>query len=118
NVVIQLGQLFVGYGNQLGIAASFVGHVKYANCATADYRARRYRIRSYHQHIQRIAVVGKGVGDKAVVGRVEHWSSHKTIHYQSVGFGIDFVLDWGVVGRDFDDDVDVAWQVFAGWDLA
>src|SRR5690606_2045499 len=118
NVHVQLGQLVVGDGDQFGVAAGFVGHVEDTDRAAADDRTRCNRIGGYYQHVQRVAVVGKGVRDEAVVGRVEHRGGHETVDEQAVGVVIDFVLDRRVVGRDLDGDIDVVGQVFAGRDFA
>src|SRR5690606_25565797 len=66
HVLVQLSQLVVGDGDQLGVAAGFVGHVQHADRAAADDRARSNRVGGYYQHVQGVAVVGQGVRDKAV----------------------------------------------------
>src|SRR5690606_24224301 len=71
-----------------------------------------------HQHVERVAVVGQGVRNEAVVGRVEHGGGHEAVNEQAIGVVIDLVLDRRVVGRNLDGDVDVVRQVFAGGQVA
>lgn len=118
HVDIQLGQLVVRNCDDLGIAAAVVGHVQDANRTGTDYRAWGYRVRRHDQHVQGIAVVSQGIGDKTVVGRVEHRGGHETVNEQAIAVFVDFVFDRRVVGRDFDRDVDVVRQVFARRNLA
>src|SRR5690606_38390994 len=113
HVLVQNAQLVMGYGHQLGIAAAIVGHVQYANRTATDDRARGNRMRGDYQYVQRVAIIGQGVRNEAVVGRVEHRGSHEAIDEQSAGVLVDLVLDRRMVGRDFDGDVDVVGNVLA-----
>src|SRR5690554_4828794 len=117
NVVVGLGQLVVRHGHQFGITAGFVFHVQYAYRATANHRASLYRVGGNHQYVQRVAIVGQGVGDEAVVGRVEHRGGHEAVNQQGAHVFVQFVLDRGAVGRDFDGNVDVFWRVLASGDV-
>ncbi|KAI3488917.1 hypothetical protein L1887_46947 [Cichorium endivia] len=118
HVDVQLRQLVVRYGDDLGIAAAVVGHVQHADRTGADHRAWRDRVRGHDQHVQGITVVGQGVRDETVVGRVEHRGGHEAVNEQAVAVLVDLVFDRRVVGRDLDGDVDVVRQVFARRDLA
>src|SRR5690606_26008916 len=107
-----------GHGDQLGVAAGFVGHVENADGAAADHRARHHRVGGDHQHVQGVAVLGQGAGDEAVVGGVEHRGGHEAVDEDGVVFFLDFVLDGIVVGGNLDDDIDVVRQIVAGRDAA
>src|SRR5690606_34715274 len=117
NVVVGLGQLVVGHGHQFGITTGFVFHVQYAYRAATNDRASLHRVRGDHQDVQWVAVVGQGVGDETVVGRVEHRSGHEAVNQQGAHVLVQFVLDRRAVGRDFDGNVDVFWRVLASWDV-
>src|SRR5690606_18203942 len=117
HVLVQHAQLVMGYGNQLGIAAAIVSHVQHANRAAANDRAGGNRVRGDYQYVQRVAIVGQGVRNETVVGRVEHRGRHETVDEQGVAVLVDLVLDGRMVGRDFDSDVDIVGDVFAGGDL-
>src|SRR5690606_5090506 len=113
-IVVQLGQLLVRYGQQFSVATGFVFHVQHAHGAGTDNRTRLHRIRRDCASVHRVTVAGKRVGDVAVVGRVEHRGSHKTVNQQAVHFFVDFVLDRRVVGRDFNGHVEILGQVLTG----
>src|SRR5690606_39442300 len=72
----------------------------------------------HDQQVEGVAVVGQGVRDETVVGRVEHRGGHEAIDEQAIGVVIDFVFDRRMVGRNLDGDVDVVRHVFAGRDFA
>src|SRR5690606_24646070 len=107
DVIINRGQFAVGNGQQLGVLTGFVGHVQHAHGTAADNGARHNRIRSDHQHIQRVTVFRQGVGYKAVVGRIKHRGGHETVNHYRAHVLVDFVFDRRAVGRNFNDYVKV-----------
>src|SRR5690554_3742013 len=117
DVVVGGGQLVVGHGYQLGITAGFVFHVQHTNRTAADNAAGLQRVWSNNQHVQRVTVVGQGVRDKAVVGRVEHGRCHEAVNQQGAHVLVQLILDRGAVSRDFDSYVDVFRRVFASGDV-
>ena len=114
DVVVQLGQLLVRYGNQFRIFTGFVFHVQYTNRAGTDNRTRGNRVRRDNQHVQWVAVVSQSVRDVTVVGWVEHRRCHKAVYQQAIHVFVDFVFNRRMVGWDFDDHVNVIWQIFTG----
>src|SRR5690606_39409314 len=64
-----------------------------------------------------VATIGAGVRIETVVGRVERRGRHEAVDEQGVAVLVDLVLDGRMVGRDFDGDVDIVGDVFAGGDL-
>ena len=118
HVVVDLGQLGVRYRHQLGIFTGFVGHVQDAHRATANHGAGYHRVGGDNQYVQRVAVFGQGVGDVAVVGRIEHGGCHEAVYEYGVAVFVDLVLDRVSVGRDFDGHVDVFGEVFPGGNLS
>ena len=113
DTVIGLGQLVVRYRHQLGVATGLVHHVQHTDRAAADHGSGLNRVRGDHQHVEGVAVVGQGVGDEAVVGRVEHRGGHEAVNQQGAHVFVQLVLDRGAVGRDFDRHVDVFGRVLA-----
>jgi hypothetical protein len=64
-----------------------------------------------HQHVHRIAVVGDGVRDVAVVAGIVHGRRHEAVDEHRAGLLVHFVLDRIGIHRDFDDDVEVVGDV-------
>lgn len=89
----------------LCVATSVVGHPHHANGANMDPAAGKGGVLGEHQHIERVAVLGKGVGDKSVFGRIGRGRKEAAIKADSTGFMVDFVLIAATSG-DFDDDID------------
>ena len=113
DIFVELGQLGVRNGNQFGILTCFVSHLQHANRTAADDRAGNQRVGSRNQHIHRIPVQREGVVDVAVVARVEHGSGHETVNEYGTRLLVDLVLDGIGILRDFDDNIDIFWQLFA-----
>jgi hypothetical protein len=92
-VGVSRGQLVVRHCDQFGVTAGFVFHIQYAYRATANHTASLNRVRGNDQYVQGITVVGQSVGNKTVVGRVEHGRSHKTVYQQGAHVFVQFVLN-------------------------
>ena len=98
----------------LRVAAGFVVHLQHADRATAHDDAGDERHRRKHQHIRRIAVIGKRARNVAVVARIPHCGRHEAVDEHCAGLLIDLVLDRIPVHRDLDNDVTVVRYVSPG----
>ena len=105
------------YADQLGVFAGFIGHVENANRAGANDTAGLDRMGGDHQGVQRVAIIGQGTRNKAVVGRIEHRCGHEAIYQQCAHLRVDFVFNRSVVRRNLDGDINVVGQVRAGGDV-
>ena len=56
--------------DQLGVDPLLVAHGEHAQDAHPHHAAREGRVGDEHQHVERVAVAGQGVGDEAVVRRI------------------------------------------------
>ena len=98
---------------QFGIAASLIFHDQHAQCSATDHRARVHRKRRDDQHIDRIAIVGNGLGNVAIVTGVMHGRGHEAIHKERSGLLVDLVFHGLGVGLDLNDHVEFIGQVLA-----
>lgn len=114
---VQRGEFIHRHGEHLGIHAGFVFHLEHRQRAAAHYHAGIQRNGRDHQHIHRVAVVGKGVRDIAVVARVVHRGIHEAIDEDRAGFLVHFVFHRFPVHGNLDDHVEVVGQVFPGGDF-
>ena len=105
-----------GYGKQLRVRPGLVGHFQQADGPAADHRTADEGYGCHHQYVHRVAVLRQGVGDIAVVARVVHGGVHEAVHEHRAGGLVHFVFYRIAVGRNFDDDVDVAGHIAAGVD--
>ena len=99
------------HGEHFGVATGFIDHLEHTNRAASHNHTRDQRKRRDDQHVNRIAIVGDGVGHITVVTRVMHGRAHKAIHENRAGFFVDFVFDRISVHRDFDNDIEIVRQV-------
>src|SRR5690606_32246976 len=114
DVTVRRIQLVHRHGQQFGIAARLVVHVQDADGARTDHRAHLHREGSQHQHVHRIAVIGNGLRDIAVVAGIVHGRQHEAVDEDRAGVLVDFVLDRVRIHGNFDDDVEFFRQVGAG----
>lgn len=113
-VLVDRQDLIDWNGQHFGVLAGFVGHLQHADSAATHYHAWDQREWGDHQHVDRVAVVGQGIRDVAVVAWVVHSGAHETVHEDGAGFLVHFVLDRIRVHRDLDNHVEIVRQVFAG----
>ena len=70
------------------------------------------------QHVHRVAVVGQGVRDEAVVAGIAHRRVQEAVDVDRARVLVELVLDRLAVQRNFDDDVDVPRRIAADGHLA
>jgi hypothetical protein len=116
-VAVDRQDLVDRHGQDLGIAAGFVGHLQHADRAATHDHAREQRERGDDQHVAWVAVVRQGLRHIAVVARIVHRGTHEAVDEDRAGVLVHFVLDRIGVHRDFDDDVEVVRHIAAGWDV-
>ena len=116
HVAIQRRELVDRHGEDLRIAAGFVLQFQHADRPAAHDHARDQRHRREHEHVGRIAVVGKRARNVAVVAGIVHRRRHETIDEHRTGFLVDLVLDRIAAHRDLDDHVAIVRNVAAGGD--
>ena len=84
------------------IGGLVIHHLDNPDGIALHQRQRHDGLLAEHQHIQRIAVVGVGAGDKAVVGRIVGGCVQHPIQPQKAGLLVHFVFILAALG-DFDD---------------
>ena len=77
---------------QLVVAASFVGHLEYAEDASLNNDAWEYWLRKQDQCVQWVAVFAQGVVNEAIVCWVSHWGKQVTVQVDLAGLVVDLVL--------------------------
>src|SRR5215204_1765841 len=97
----------VGQGDdqQLLVRALVVGHVEHADDAGLDLAAGEGRLAQQDHGVERVAVLGQGVGDEAVVGRVVDGAEQHPVEADAARLVVELVLVAGSLG-DLDHDVD------------
>src|SRR5262249_12143465 len=65
------------------------------------------------EDVEGIVVFGIGLRDESVVGRIEDGGVDDAVHLEQASGFVELVLDVGAE-RNFDDDLEVARQIFAG----
>src|SRR5690606_41852088 len=93
------------------------GHAQGAARTAADDGAGENGAGGDNQLIQRIAVLGRGVGDEAVVGRVEHGGRHEAVNHYRAHVLVDFILNRRAVGRNSDHYIKIVGKAFSCRDL-
>ncbi len=110
-------QLVDRHGQDLFVRTGFIDHHQGADRTAANDRARHHRGRTHHHDVGGVAIVGQGVGDEAVIGRIEHRRVQEAVHQQGAAFLVDLVLHRLAALRDLDDGVEVVGRVHARGDL-
>ena len=78
--------------DQLGVDARLVAHGEHAEDARPHHAAREGRVGHQHQRVERVAVVGQGVGDEAVVRRVGGGGEEAAVQPDDVRLVVVLVL--------------------------
>ena len=68
-------------------------------------------------NVYRVTVVRQGLRNVAVVARIVHRGAHEAIDKHRARLLVYFIFDRIGVHWDFDNDVEVVRQIFAGWDV-
>ena len=89
----------------LGVAASVIGHPHHADGADMNPAPREGGVLGEYKDIERVAVLRERVGDEAVLGGVRGGGEEAAIEADSASFVVDLVLVSAASG-DFDDDID------------
>ncbi len=89
----------------LGVAASVIGHPHHADWADMNPASREGWVLGEHQDIERVAVLRECVGDEAVLGGVGGGGEESAIEADSASLVVDLVLISAATG-DFGDDID------------
>lgn len=77
-----------------------------------DYRIWLQWVWSWDQYVNWVIVQRQGVVDVIVVVWIEYCGGYEVVNEQCVVFFVDFVFDWICVSWDFNNNVDVFWQIF------
>ena len=91
--------------DHLGVAAGLVLHPHHADGAGVDPAAGEGGVLGEHQHVERVAVLGEGVGDEPVLGRVGRRREEAAVEPDPTRVVIDLVLVPAPAG-DLDQHVD------------
>ena len=83
------------------VPAVAVDHVEQADRLALDQRHGQDLFAAQHKHIQRVAVVGKGARNKAVVGRVVGRGEQHAVKLEHTGFFVQLIFIL-VALRNFD----------------
>ncbi len=105
HLVVALGELRGGNGDDLLIETAFVFHQQHADRAHAHDSARHDGAGIGDQHVAGIAVAGQSVRDEAVVPGITHRRVEEAIDEQCAGFLVHLVFDGLAAHLDLDDDV-------------
>ncbi len=81
-----------------------VYHLQHTNCPQLNQRARGHRRAGIKHHVQRVAIPGQRLGQRAVVRRVGHRHRLKAVGDDKPRFSIGFVLN-DPARRDLSDGV-------------
>ena len=93
--------------DDLLVRALLVGHVEDADRPDADAAAGERRVADEDERVERVAVLGEGALDEAVVGRVAHRGEQAAVEDDPAELVVPLVLV-ARPARDLDEDHDVA----------
>ena len=102
---------------QLGIAAGIVFHHHHADRPHPADAAGHERRARHHQRVDRVAIIGEGVRNKAVVGRIPHRGVENAVDEQRARRLVEFIFDRFAAKRAFDHDIDIVRGVHADGNL-
>ena len=89
----------------LGVTTGVVGHPHHADRSHVDPAAREGGILGEHEDVEGITVLGEGLGDEPVLGRVGRGGEQAPVEPDAAGLVIDLVLVAASSGY-LDHDVD------------
>lgn len=92
------------YGDDFVVFLTAVYHLQHTNCPQLNQRARGHRRAGIKHHVQRVAIPGQRLGQRAVVRRVGHRHRLKAVGDDKPRFSIGFVLN-DPARRDLSDGV-------------
>jgi hypothetical protein len=104
-VDVQVVRIAVGHRDDLGVRALLVLHPEHADRPGHHVAAGEGRLRQQYQRVQRVAVLGQGAVEEAVVGRVDRGREQPPVQPHHVPFAVELVLVAAALG-DLDDDLD------------
>ena len=110
-VVVAFCQRMAGDGNDLLVLARVVLHDQDTDRSHVDDTARHQRPRVAHEHIDRVAVLGKRVGNETVVAGIRHRRIQESIDNERARFLVEFVLDRIAADGNLDNDIDVVGRI-------
>ncbi len=110
-------QLVDRHRQDLFVAASLVFHHQSADRARANDHARIDGGRTDDQDVARIAVIGQGVGDEAVIAGIVHRRIEEAVDEQRARILVHLVLHRHTALRNLDDGVNVPRCVRADGDF-
>ena len=93
------------HAQDLGVRTLLVLHPEHADRAHLHPAPGEGRVLEQHQHVERVAVEREGVGDEAVVGRVDGRGEQPPVEADDVRVVVVLVLV-AAAARDLDDDVE------------
>jgi len=102
--------------DDLLISARFVFHEEHANNAAAHDGPGNNRASIGDNHIARIAILRKRMGNEAVIAGISHRRIEKAINNQRAGLFVHFILDRFATNRNLNDDVHFLRRIFANRD--
>ncbi len=85
------------YGDDFVVFLTAVYHLQHTNCPQLNQRARGHRRAGIKHHVQRVAIPGQRLGQRAVVRRVGHRHRLKAVGDDKPRFSIGFVLTYKAV---------------------
>ena len=85
-------------GDDLLVALAFVEHVEDADRPSAKDAHGHHRLLHPHQDVEGVVVLTEGLGDEAVVGRIDHRRVQDAIDLQEPGGLVELVLDLAALG--------------------
>ncbi len=100
-----VGRVVRGHAEDLGVGALLVLHPEHADRAHLDPAAREGRVLEEHEHVERVAVEGEGVGHEAVVRGIDRGGEEPPVEPDHVLVVVVLVLV-AAPPRDLDDDVE------------
>lgn len=101
---VRPARILVRHREHLVVAAGLVGHVEHADRAHLDADAGEERVLEQHERVERIAVVGEGVLEEAVIDGVDEPGEEHAVEEDASGLVIDLVLV-PAPARDLDDGI-------------
>ena len=92
-------------GKHFGVGSSLVAHLKDTYRSCPDVAAGKDRLVHEHEHVERVAVTGKRLGDEAVVLWIASGSEQRAVEPDVAGLVVELVLVARIL-RDLNNDFD------------